>query len=489
MSDKVNRRNFMKTAGLATGVMAVASHIPFSYAQNSKVNVGCIGTGGQGSFHVRDGLSGATDIQIVAVTDVYGPHQKLGVQLARISNAKIYLDPGQQLTDAQKQKAIAAYKPQSYYDYRKMLESEQLDAVIISTPLYTHYQIVMDALDAGKFVFCEKTMCYDIEQARDIVMKCHEKNLFVQVGHQRRYNPLYNKALMMVRQEGVIGRLNHIDAQWHRNNDWRRPINTDHVITPEEAPFIQDLERHMNWRLYQEHSRGLMTELATHQLDIAAWFLDCLPKRVYGCGGLDYWRDGREIDDNVNLIYEFEVDQNSRGYYAINARSSYQDKAAINQSYGVRLMYSSITANAKKGCSELIQGDEGTLELTEEGSFYYQEPTSKVSWGGQGSGTPTAEQAATVVTSGGTLQLSNKAQQEGKPITVDNDKSVDQLQFMRFSDDIKNGGMPKANQIVGLNATIMAMSGFIAIAEKRTVEIDPAWYTFDFPTPDPGVVS
>ncbi len=489
MSDKVNRRKFMKTAGLATGVMIAAGRMPFSYAQNEKVRVGCVGTGGQGSFHVREGLCGATNVDIVAVCDCYGPHQKLGGQLAQISNAGIYLEPGAALTDAQKQKARVALKPKGYYDYREMLEKEQLDAVVVSTPLHTHYQITMDALDAGKYVFCEKTMCYDIEQARDIVKKCNEKKLFVQVGHQRRYNPLYNKAVGMIRQEGVIGRMTHIDAQWHRNNDWRRPINKDHVITPEEAPFIQDLEHHMNWRMYAATSRGLMTELATHQLDIAAWFLDTMPTRVYGSGGLDYWRDGREVDDNVNLIYEFDITPEKRSFYAINARSNSQDKVAINQPYTVRVVYSSITANAKRGCSELIQGDEGTLELTEEGSFYYQEPTAKVQWGGQGSGAPSAEQAATVVTSGGTLKLSNKAQQEGKPIVVDNDKSPDMIQFTQFGNDIKEGGTPKANQMVGLQATIMALSGWTAIAEKRVVEIDPSLYTFDFQTPDPGVVS
>lgn len=487
MSENVTRRNFIKTAGVATGVAIAAGRAPFSYAQNEKVRVGCVGTGGQGSYHVRDGMMGAKDIEIVAVCDAYAAHQRLGQQLAQLSNAGIELQPGQGLSDAQKERVKAVPRPKGYYDYREMLEKEQLDAVVIATPLHTHYQISYDCLDAGKYVFCEKTLCYDIEQARTLVKKCHETGKFLQVGHQRRYNPLYNKALMMIREEGVIGRIVHVDAQWHRNNDWRRPINTDHRLNSQEARFIKDLDRHMNWRLYNETSRGLMTELATHQLDITAWFLDAMPKRVFGTGGIDYWRDGREVDDNVNLIYEFEITPECRGYRAINARSSHQDKIAINQTYKVQVIYSSITANAKKGCSELIQGDEGTLELTEEGSFHYQEPTSKVAWA-QG-GQTTAEQAATVVTSGGTLQLSNKAQKEGTPIVVDNDKSIDQLQFIRFAKDVREGGMPKANQMVGLNATIMALTGYQAIAENRVVEIDPALYTFDFPTPDPGVVS
>lgn len=488
MSGQVNRRSFMKTAGIATGVAIAAGRAPFSYAQNEKVRVGCIGTGGQGSYHVRDGLLGAEDIQIVAVCDCYGPHQKYGTQLAQLSNAGIELAAGMGLSAAQRERAAKIPRPTGYYDYREMLEKEKLDAVVIATPLHTHYQMAMDALDAGCYVFCEKTMTYDIEHARNLVKKSHETGRFVQVGHQRRYNPMYNKALLMARDEKTIGRINHIDCQWHRNNDWRRPFNKNHKLNSMERKFIKDLGRHMNWRLYKESSGGLMTELATHQLDIASWFLDAMPKRVYGYGGLDYWRDGREVFDNVNVVYEFELTPESKMFHYIDPRNSYQDPEAVNSPYTVRVVYSSITANAKRGCSELVQGDEGTFSLTEKGSYHYVEPTSKVQWAKQG-GSQAADANAAVITSGGTLQLSNEALEEGEPITVDNDKSVDKLQFIAFAGNIKNGGQPKANVMVGLRAAIMGLSGMKAMRERTEVEIDPSWYDFDFETPDPSMVS
>ncbi|HNR31267.1 MAG TPA: Gfo/Idh/MocA family oxidoreductase [Candidatus Hydrogenedentes bacterium] len=489
MSDTVSRRNFMKAAGATAGVAIATGYSPFSYAQNEKVRVGCIGTGGQGSYHVRDGLLGCPDVDIVAVCDVYRPHQENGFKLAWLSNAGILLEAGDTgLTAAQQERLDRAVQPARYFDYREMLAKEQLDAVVIATPLHTHYQMIMDALSSGCHVFSEKTMCYEIDQARDVVKKSHETGKFVQVGHQRRYNPLYNRAVNLAWNEGVLGRVNHIDCQWHRNNDWRRPL-PDRRLSPQEAKFIRDLEKHLNWRLYNESSRGLMTELATHQLDIASWFLDAMPKRVYGYGGLDYWRDGREVDDHVNVIYEYEITPESRGYYAINARNDQQDKLRINEPYKVCVVYSSITANAKKGCSELIQGDEGSFELTEDGGYFFREPTSKVKWASSSSAQAASQQNATVITSGGTLQLSNKAQQQGDPIVVDNTKSIDQLQFQAFAYYIRNGGAPKSNVMVGLRSTILGLAGYIAMAERREVEIDPAWYTFDFPTPDPSVVS
>ena len=462
-SEEVSRRGFMKAAGATAGVMVATGFSPLSYAQNEKVRIASIGTGGQGSFHIRDGLGRAGNIQVVAVCDVYKPHLEGGWKWAGA-------------TDAVKK----------YLDYRVMLEKEEFEAVCIATPLHTHHRITMDCMDAGKHCFTEKTLCYEIEHCRDIVNKAHEKGLFVQVGHQRRYNPMYNKALKLARAEGVLGRINHIGCQWHRNNDWRRPVNKKYQLSPEEAQWIEDLERHINWRLYRESSGGLMTELATHQLDVAAWFLDAMPRRVYGYGGIDYWRDGREVFDNVNLVYEFEVTTQNRGYRAINARSDRQDKAAINDPYVVPVVYSSICANAKKGASELIEGDEGSFELTERGGLFFPEATSKVKWADEG--VRDAEQAnATVITSGGTLDLSNQALKNAKEVVVDNDKSVDQLQFEAFARDIMTGGAPKASVMVGLRAAVMGLCGMIALRENRVVEIDPALYTFDFETADPSM--
>lgn len=465
MSLDVSRRGFMKAASATAGVMVATHFSPLSYAQNEKVAIASIGTGGQGSFHLRDGLSRAHNIQIVAVCDVYKPHLEGGWQNAGGGDVKKYMD------------------------YREMLDKEKdLQGVIISTPLHTHYPITMDCLDAGKCCFTEKTMCFTIEQCRDVVKKAHEKARFVQVGHQRRYNPIYNKAIHLAWNEGVLGRITHIDCQWHRNNDWRRPVDPNYVLSDEEKRWIPDLEHHLNWRLFNASSGGLMTELATHQLDIANWFLDAMPTRVYGRGGIDYWRDGREVYDNVNLTYEYDITEKSRGFRKIEARNKYQNAEELAKPYKVRVMYSSICANAKKGCSEQVLGDNGAFEMTEAGSLFYPEATSTVEWAQKGR-RDASQENATVITSGGTLTLSNKARKDAKPVLVDTDKSVDQLQFEAFASDIVNGGTPKANVMVGLKTAICGLVGLQAMREEREIVLDPAWWTFDFETPDSNVVS
>ena len=153
---------------------------------------------------------------------------------------------------------------------------------------------------------------------------------------------------------------------------------------------------------------------------------------------------------------------------------------------GVTLAWSSCTA--KNAELSKILGDDGAFEMTEGGSLFYPEASSPVAWTQKGR-RDASEENATVITSGGTLTLSNKARKDAKPVLVDTDKSVDQLQFEAFASDIVNGGTPKANVMVGLKTAICGLAGLQAMREEREVVLDPAWWTFDFDTPDSNMVS
>ena len=100
----------------------------------------------------------------------------------------------------------------------------------------------------------------------------------------------------------MIGQVTAIKAQWHRNNNWRRPIPR-----PKTDPQWAALDRRLNWRLYRDTSGGLMAELGSHQMDVVNWLLKTTPRRVVAAGGIDYWRDGREVFDNIFCTYEYEL--------------------------------------------------------------------------------------------------------------------------------------------------------------------------------------
>ena len=515
MSNDINRRDFMKVASATAttaGFTIAAGYSPFTYAQNSKVRVGCIGVGGQGTFHIREGLTHNPDIQIVAIADVYKPNQDASINLARLSNAKQYLPVGAKPTQEQIEAAMAIEAPSVTYDYKEVLANPNVDAVVIASPLTTHYQIAMDSLDAGKYVFCEKTLVRTVEDGRALVTKCHDLKRWLQVGHQRRYNPRYNLAQWMTFDKGMLGRITHITSQWHRNVQWRRPVPKDYVLNDEEKKYIPDLEKHLNWRLFEDLSGGLFTELATHQTDISNWFLRSVPARVYAVGGLDYWRDGRTADDNIVMVYEYDLKRSSPGFITMKPRTTLMDETSANKKYTVRFVYTSMLSCEKRGCCELIQGDRGSLELTEEGCKFFPEPwvlaeaaekakaeaEKKAAEAAAAAGLPApppltdAQKQAAETASGGSMAKFKGAASAGIPLFGSCDdldpKLVpsaipDAFQFRAFTDAIRNGSVPLNNQMVGFTTAITALAAIESKKSGKVVEIDPAWYTFDFEVP------
>ena len=475
----VTRRDFMKTAGTVAGVAIATTYSPLTYAANERIRVGMIGTGGQGSKHIEYGIRNTPRLKLVAICDVYRLHRNLALKL---------IDETYPEDEAME---VVEYKG----DYREMLDKEKLDAVVISTPLDRHYGMVIECLDRGLYVFCEKCMAHSVEECRHIVTKCHETGRFCQVGHQRRYNPIYNKAVWLARDTPAIGRINHVSAQWHRNEDWRRYVDPTYPLDATEAQFIDNLDEHLNWRVYFKHSGGLMTELGTHQTDIGTWFLGTPPAKVIAYGGTDYWRDGRDVEDNVTVMYTYDIGRSARSFRAAQPRTMLQDRLKLGKPYDVRFTYSSITANAKKGAVETIHGDIGTLELSEAlGGRYYPE------WGpiadkkemlkamsaeqqAQDVVARVTQPPAEVFARGVPIEI-YPSEESNEILTIDQPE-IDTYQFLAFADDIVNNTVPKANQYVGLLTAITGLSAVQSLHEKKEIDIDPAWYTFDFDVPDP----
>jgi len=218
-------------------------------------------------------------------------------------------------------------------DYREALDRKDILAVLIATPLYAHAHITIDALSAGKHVMCEKSMAMTPDDCLAMYRAYKASGKVLYIGQQRLFDSKYIRAMEMI-HEGTLGVISGIRAYWFRNNDWRRE-----VPSPE-------FERKINWRLYKEYSGGLMTELATHQLQVGNWAMRMIPDTVTGYGDIVYWKDGREVYDNVSLIYRF--------------------------ANGVKMNYESIISNKFFGLEEEILCSNGTME-PEKGKYYFEE--------------------------------------------------------------------------------------------------------------------
>ncbi len=360
----ITRRTFLETAGATLAARAVLR------ANEMPLRVAVIGTGGRGSDLTR-ALTTIDGVELIAVCDDYSPHLEQGAKYA-----------GQQA--------------KTYADYRRLLDEAKPQAVVIAVPLYLHYQIAADCLSAGTDVFLEKTMCYSFAEAKKLAAQVAASKRVFQVGLQRRANAIYKQAQAMV-AAGMIGQVTAIKSQWHRNNSWRRPV----PVPKSNADWVK-LEKKLNWRLYKAYSQGLMAELGSHQMDVANWFLGAHPKRVIASGGIEYFRDGREVYDNINCLYEYEL-QDAKG-----------------KPYTVRATYSSLCNNAYEGASELILGTKGSLYLTSAKGLLFQEKgTDAVSWEGN-KDQQAADANAAVVTAGKTLKLSNDPwAHRGAPFEID----------------------------------------------------------------------
>jgi predicted dehydrogenase len=281
------------------------------------VRYGFIGTGTQGCTLLRF-LATIPEGRCVATCDIYPPNLKKGVE------------------------TIGA-KTDTYEDYRRLLDRKDIEAVMIATPLYLHARMTIDALNAGKHVFIEKSMFFKEEEGEQIreAAAAHPKQV-LQVGLHRRSSVLHQVAGEMVRK-GALGKVLLVQSRITSNGSWRRPVA--------DAKY----ERLINWRMYREYSGGLMAEMGSHYIDIANWMFDAEPVSVIGTGGLDYWKDGREVHDNVQAIFDYP-----------GGRRHYCD---------------SMLFNSHRSNGVMIMGDQGTLDINDDRGIYFHESVAKVSTG------------------------------------------------------------------------------------------------------------
>lgn len=436
---KHSRREMLGLSGtLAAGAWAASLGSAVATDAPRPIRTAVIGTGARGSDLIRS-LTTIEGVDLVALADDYPPH---------LEKAATYAGPQAKL----------------YADYHKLLAEVKPEAVVIAVPLYLHYQVASDVLAAGIDVFCEKTMCHTIEQGQKLVDQVVAAKRVFQVGLQRRANPIYQQAAAMV-QSGVLGQITAVKAQWHRNNNWRRP-----VPVPKGDADWSRLERKLNWRLYREYSGGLMTELGSHQLDVVNWLLGDVPRRVMATGGVDYWRDGREVCDNVFCVYEYELSP-SAGKPNVAGAASVAESSL--KPYTVRVTYSSLCNNAYEGAAELIMGTKGTLYLTStKGLFYREKLPDDVGWSAKKTADGGAD--ASVVTSGKTLKLSNSPwAHRGEPLEIDNligDDTRDEL--VSFLDHVRRNDLATICDVhEGLRDTITVLTANRAIDEQASLAI------------------
>lgn len=185
-----------------------------------------------------------------------------------------------------------------------MLQKEDLEAVLIATPLSTHADIATGCLGAGKHVLCEKMMAYDVDGCRRMIQAAARQEKVLEIGYNRFYSPHYHAAYEHVIKPGVLGEIYHVRLMYHRNRSWRREIEPPSAAYSPAAWGYPTWDHLANWRLYKQYSQGLVAELGSHQIGTTNQYLGGFPTAALGSGGIYRFKD-REVNDHVYVILEY----------------------------------------------------------------------------------------------------------------------------------------------------------------------------------------
>jgi predicted dehydrogenase len=329
---ELGRRNFLRVVAGAPALLALGAAAALKGpVRGGPVRLGFVGLGGEG----RNALLKNTDPafgEVRALCDINPAH------LAKADEI---------LAEAKKPAA------RHYDDWKEMLQKEDLEAVILAPPLWLHAEMTVGCLEAGKHVLCEKMMAWDEEGCRRMQEAARKTSRLLEIGYQRFYNPVYQAAHEGIIKAGLLGDVYHARLVWHRNGSWRRQEDPPAPGFDPSRWGYPTFDHLLNWRLFWRYSKGLLAELASHQVNIANWFFGSVPEAVSGSGGVYRFPEGgREVEDHVYATFEYP-----RGRTAV---------------------FTTIESNAFDDYYEMFMGTKGTLILSRETDAYlFQEGAGK----------------------------------------------------------------------------------------------------------------
>lgn len=299
----MGRRTFLETTALGVSALVAAPAVLRGAAPTAKpVCLGHIGAGTRGWDLVK--YTGATDsAKVVAVCDVYKPHMERGVKAANNPDVKTYLD------------------------YRDLLADPKVEAVVIATPDHWHEQMLTDASNAGKAIYCEKGWTMSIAAAKRMREVIRKNKTVMQLGHQGRQYHASAEAGQLIR-DGKLGRVTFVKTGRYFNNSPDTPVYRwygyyNWYNRPDPKQVIKDLdwekwlgpaatidfnERHFwHWRCYWPYGTGQAGDLLSHELDYVQSVLGYGIPDTCMCAGLNaFWKDDRETPDTWLATYQFE---------------------------------------------------------------------------------------------------------------------------------------------------------------------------------------
>lgn len=477
------RRDFL--AGVAAGGAGIgAAYFGYQKLQGKPVRFGWIGTGDEGSILLTQAPTDSGYMEIVAVADIRPTNRKRALHGDGNDDRKGLI---------RKIGEEAASRVKVYADHKELLADPNVEAVVIAVPLNQHAPLAIEALRAGKHVLCEKLMAKNVAQCKEMIREARKANRLLAIGHQRHYGVLYENANHLVEQ-GLLGDIKYIRAQWHRNNSFPDRDQWLKKIPAEDQAALKDTiknygydstDKLVNWRLFNETGGGLMVELGSHQMDAASIFLGHVhPVAVQGHGGKNFygipgvgpkdkWTDTREIWDQIFVTFEFP------------GKVYEKDKDDV-----CVVTYSSISTNRFEPYGELVYGSRGTLVMKEEKeALLYKEDTPwssggvdqrlyVVSSGKEGGPALDAYETggARVAAAPGTAEKVSRGYTEEMEHLCHCIRAFEGSYYPDGKEIPRDQGGLRCNGVVAMADAIMALTANLAMRNKVRIEFRPEWF-------------
>lgn len=296
LGHNLTRRQFIQRASAATAALTVSSvSTKKTRGANDRIGVGFIGCGGRSNAHLKAVHylnSQGANVNIVAACDTYRPRM---------------------------QRVVDGYKAKGYSDHHELLADSNVDVVCIATPDHQHGYQAIDAVRAGKDVYCEKPVTHwtQFELTKRLTAEVKKSDRVFQLGTQGMYDSAWWQMKKLI-QDGLIGQPVHAECGYFRVGDWGErgmpiddpnaqpgpDLNWDAFLgAAPQRPF--DVSRYFRWRMYEDYAGGPSTDLFPHSLTPVVFMLGVgMPSNVAAVGGKLRYQE-REVPDTYNMLIDY----------------------------------------------------------------------------------------------------------------------------------------------------------------------------------------
>jgi predicted dehydrogenase len=446
------------------------------------IRVGIIGFGGRGEHLVRSlGFATKDWLTQMKTNSDKNPLDTRLQEFLDQENLNVKLTAVSDVFDVRTEIALDSFNTESnkikkYKTHQELLESGEVDAVIIATPDHWHAPISIDALNAGVHVYVEKPMTHNIAETYALKEAAENSSAVFAVGHQHRQTQSFLTAQDVIKQQ-VLGHISLIQVNTNRNDDngaWQyyihekaNPNTIDWNQFIGNAPMVPFNKEHFfRWRKWWAYGSGLSGDLMTHDYDRINCVLDMgIPQSVMASGGIYTHRDGRNVPDVMHINMEFP--EFSTGSSQVDGKEK-----------GMTLVYSATLGN-QYSRQALLMGHDATMELGNQLTIYADPQSTRyaemIKSKRMDPGVPIyqydpAANGTDAVTSATAKYFADK----GLLWTYRDGKRVDStfLHLREWLSCIRNGGKPSCGIDEGFEEAITAHMGGLSYKLGRRIDWD-----------------